>query len=303
MIATTAIGGNYFSNWEKYSKASWIDYALKFGIGIAVFTEDLIPQDSSYYANGAWQKLLLPEKIAKELSCIQRVCLLDTDIVISPRAPNIFEEIQEGYFGVVSQEQNLPYPLEEIKRRIAFLRNKFYSSSYPLDSILFATPRQIFQNCGLPEFDNYFCSGVVLFDISLKDVFTEGFYKACGGQMVDSNQLAWEEPYLNSLIQSHDNVSWLNYRFQTLWNYEMAWNYPFLYEMSEDLASYKPTINCVGASLWNSYFLHFAGSWYESNAWHTVNLLSESKWFLHNEELETYTNFPVTGLPRGKIIP
>jgi hypothetical protein len=303
LIATTAIGGSYFENWEKYSKASWIHYALKFGIGIVVFTEDLISQDSSQHINGAWQKLLLPERIAKEFSSVKRVCLLDTDIVISPRAPNIFEQVQEGYFGVVSQEKQLPYPLIEVKKRIAYLRNKFYSSDYPLDSILFAAPRQIFRHCGLPEFDDYFCSGVLLMDISFKDVFTEGFHEARKKQVLNSDQLAWEEPYLNSLIQSYDNVSWLDYKFQTLWNYEMAWNYPFLYELSGELTSSDTAMHCIGASLWNSYFLHFAGSWHESSAWRTAELLPASKLILQHDEFEKYLNVVVTGLPKGKIVP
>ncbi len=264
VIATTAIGQEYFANWESFSYPSWLSYAKRHNLGIIVVTEDIILPSDSNYKNGSWQKMLIPGLLASKLPKVERVCLLDTDVIISPRAPNIFEIAPLGRYSVVSQEKNLPYDLAEVRRRVSFLRNRNYSSSYPLDSLVLADAKEVFRQQGLPERDDYFCTGLIVCDASHAPQLREWF------QTVDTvsadGAIAWEETYLNHWIQGTEPF-WLPYSFQALWHYEMAWYHPHLYMLGDKISQSHETKRALEAGLWNSYFLHFAGSWHESLAW------------------------------------
>ena len=61
-------------------------------------------------------------------------------------------------------EKNLPFSVKEVRRRIALLRREYYDSSYPLDSLLQATPAQLFELHGLNSHDDYFCAGLIMLD-------------------------------------------------------------------------------------------------------------------------------------------
>ena len=69
----------------------------------------------------------------------------------------------------------------------------------------------------------------------------------------------------NVFYIKYNKISWLDFRFQVMWLLEIAWKYPFLYKLRKkknDIIT-----DCIEASLSTSFFLHFAGSWYESNMW------------------------------------
>ena len=56
------------------------------------------------------------------------------------------------------------------------MRHNFYSKKYPLDSSIFMKPSQTFKYHGFKEFDNYFCSGLFIFNIKLFSNFLEKIY-------------------------------------------------------------------------------------------------------------------------------
>ena len=111
-----------------------------------------------------------------------------------------------------------------------------------------------------------------------------------------------EELHFNYLIQSKNLDEWLDYRFQAIWIYEVAWKYQFLYEekFSKDLDLVK---NCIQASLFSNYFLHFAGPWHESLFWKQVPVFKDSESLSMFEDFAEYLNMPVTGKPKGSIKP
>jgi len=55
----------------------------------------------------------------------------------------------------------------------------------------------------------------------------------------------------------------MDYKFNTLWVYEMCYKYPFLY--SKKKISKKIISDCMFSSYLSSYFIHFAGNWSESS--------------------------------------
>ena len=79
----------------------------------------------------------------------------------------------------------------------------------------------------------------------------------------------------------------------------MAAYYPFLYQTinqnNTDLIK-----SCVLTSLENNFFLHFAGSWYESEMLMIEGLFKESNVM---KEFNHYLNQSVTGEPKGVIKP
>ena len=110
-----------------------------------------------------------------------------------------------------------------------------------------------------------------------------------------------DEPIMNFEIQNYGKVNWLEYKFQSLWLYEMAWKYPFLYQNSGfDNGIIK---QCVEASLFTNYFLHFAGSWYESKMWKIDGILQNNEMQNNMINFKEYLKSPVTGTTKGRKLP
>jgi hypothetical protein len=118
---------------------------------------------------------------------------------------------------------------------------------------------------------------------------------------IDSITGGGDECHFNFEVQKWGNIIWLDYKFQALWTYEMAWKYPFLYdriEVSDDII-----IKCLESSLFTNYFLHFAGSWYESEMWNFGNQVLKNKISLMFSKFNSYEKKKLTGFPKGIIKP
>lgn len=256
-LVTTAIGGEYFAEWKRNVSSNWIRYADRHGIGIAVATNNLW-QGSEPQLNGAWQKLLTLRSLAQKLGRNIRCAVIDTDVLINPGAVDIFTAVNAGNVGVVSQVREIPMPLDRLNNRIAFLRRSFMDSSFPLESLLNAKPKQLFEWAGLsPTFDDFFCSGVMIADTETHASVFEKWY----GEAPDSGYQSlggWEQTYVNHRVQQLAELEWLEYSWQALWIFEVAAYYPFLYsrECPQEVVSW-----CLSSSLMRNNFLHLAGRW------------------------------------------
>jgi len=300
-LATIAIGKQYFDSWKNYAFPSWKAYCERHGLGLIVFTKELISKEDPFWKKPNWQKLLIGHVLLKEGFKIDNICHLDTDILINPTAPNIFDSHHEQTISVISQQRDLPYSsLLEINKRIAFLRHNFLDKAYPLDSALFADLKQVFDYHNLPEQKDYLCTGVYVFNIlEHSEMMREWFYKY--PKNIHSLTGGGEEPHLNYEIQSYGKIRWLDYKFQALWVYEVAWKYPFLFfDKGENASLIKA---CVEASLFANYFLHFAGSWHESQMWKINGILQDEKTLRMFEDFADYLKMSVTGIPKGIIKP
>ena len=299
-IATVAVGESYLENWEKNSLPGWMDYAKRFEISIFVFLTRLGGAEEASARSAAWDKLLIPQFLGKSHPQLSEICLLDTDFAIGPVAPNIFERHTPGKYSVVSQERNLPFPIKEVRRRIALLRREYYDPNYPLDSLLQAKPSQLFGLHGLDPHDDYFCSGLIMLDQQNFDDLAECY----SHYPIDdiSASAAWEEPFVNDWVQSR-SVNWLPYEFQSIWLFEMAGLYPWLYSRGPAAQIGPESLHALGTCLLNRHFVHFAGSWSEANYWHYVPLLNQEGFYANFLRLvqQSETDFP--GTPRGKLEP
>lgn len=300
VIVTTAIGGDYFSNWRRNSYSSWRKYAVDNDLGIVVILSRLITGPESEAKNASWDKLLAPQAIGSVFPSIQHICFMDPDIVISSLAPNVFDLSSEGRYCVVSQERNLPFPIKEVRKRVALLRRHFYDPEYPLDSILQASAEDTFRLQGLPTHSDYFCAGLIMLDRSLFDDLAECHSSVSIGGALSA--VSWEEPFVNDWIQSRPH-SWMPYEYQAIWLFEVAWFYPHLYRFRESLADNEEASETISSVLLNRHFLHFAGSWFESDAW--VNAYSKAS-VANSRLLDDISMFnpnEATAKSLGKILP
>jgi hypothetical protein len=299
-IATVAVGDSYLENWEQNSLPLWMDYATKFDISIFVFLSRLGGHEEASARSASWDKLLVPQFLGKSHPQLSQICLLDTDFAIGPFAPNIFESHAPGKYSVVSQEKNLPFSLKEVRRRIALLRREYYDSSYPLDSLLQATPSQLFELHGLNSHDDYFCAGLIMLDQQNFEDLAECYAHYPIEKI--SSSAAWEEPFVNDWIQSR-SVNWLPYEYQSIWLFEMAGLYPWLYSQKPTGQIAPESLHALGACLLNRHFVHFAGSWSEADYWHYVPLLSKDTSYQNLLTLTENSSSEFRGISRGKLAP
>jgi hypothetical protein len=298
-IVTIAIGDEYFKRWTMFSEPAWKDYCSRYRLSLYVVTQDLLPYESPKWKKATWQKMLIGSAIAQINHVIENVCYLDSDILINPFAPNIFTGYDSQTIALVSQVKDLPYSIDFAKRRLAFLRNKHYDSRYPLDSALFMTPKQIYEYHNLEPFENYACMGLFIFNVEThSDLMNSWFYKY--DRDVDSLTGGGDEPLINYEMQNWGGISWLPYQFQAIWIFEMAVKYPFLYR---GLSGDELIRECIEATLYSNYFLHFAGSWPESSMWHKVHVFQDQDARQECEDYFNYLKSPIRGIPVGLVKP
>ena len=165
-LATIAIGESYLSTWEKFARPHWENYCEKYDLGLVVFNQHLIHNNHPKWKKPNWQKLLIGDRMKKSGFEEANVCYLDTDIIISPIAQNIFKEYDPSRFGLTSLRNRLPFPYLSVLRRLAFLRHKHYGKTYPLDSALFMSLEQLYSYHNLPTQSDEACTALILFNVA-----------------------------------------------------------------------------------------------------------------------------------------
>ena len=75
----------------------------------------------------------------------------------------------------------------------------------------------------------------------------------------------------------------------------MAWKYPHLYRIKNKKSN--EIVKCIESSLFSNYFLHFAGSWYESDFWKNKKILNTKSSVNHFKLLSKYLETKTFGLP------
>ncbi len=299
ILTTIAIGPKYLSSWEKNAMPGWVNYCKAHDLGLVVFDKADSSTDDPFLKKTQWQKLLVGKKIQSSGLDVLNICYLDTDILISPLAPNIFDGYNTKKFRLVSQINNLPNDREYNLRRLAFLRHTHLDSRYELDSALFMSPEEIFRFHSLPEHKDYACTGLFVFNVNNHaDLLYSWFIKY--DSKIQTITDGGEEPHINHEIQSTNLVEWLPYKFQALWIYEIAIYYPFLFKNLDDKRLIR---ECIESSLYLNYFLHFAGSWNECEMWKVGCFFEENATRSNLDAFKSYMETPITGNAKGIIRP
>lgn len=299
VIVTIAIGDETLNNWTNNILQSWLGYCERFDFGLIVIVEHLISIDSKNWKKPTWQKLLIPEYLAGSNSKVERVCYIDTDIVISPIAPNIFSNVPKREIGLVSIFKNMPYDKKEVLDRLSYFRNINSNGKYPLDSSLYMSIQQLYEHHSLPVMEDYACMGLIVFDIYDELTINFGKYFNSYQRNVKSITNGGDQTHLNFHLQNDFKINWLEYKWQAIWAYEAAIKYPTAFNKSYD----KNQIANVASSLSLNYFLHFAGSWHESLLWKDCKKLYKDEIYLSLEKFEESQQIKRTGMPVGIIKP
>ena len=298
MIATIAIGADYLKSWMKHAFPTWKKYCERHGLGLIVFDADLIPKSSKIWKKPTWQKLLIGETLKRELPDVRNVCFLDSDILANYMAPNVFDFYRSGTIGLVSLRKNLPYPYDQVMRRLAFLRHTLYDKKYPLDSALFISLDRLYGYHGLAPQADEACMGFFVFNVSEHAEMMSHWFAKYDRNM-ETITGGGDQTHFNFEAQNWGNVSWMDYRFQAIWVFEMAWKYPFLYGYSRKNRALIR--ECIEASLSTNYFLHFAGSWHESDMWTVGGVFEASGKRRQLEDFHEYEKLRLTGEPVGQV--
>ena len=297
-FCTITIGKKYKSNFKNYSYKYFRKYCKKNDIGIFIVTKDLISKKNDCWKNANWQKLIAPKIIKKKYKKIKSICMIDSDVLINSESPNIFKFHKKNNISVVSLRRFMPYEWDNATKRMAFLRNKFYSKRYPLDSALNISVKNLYKFHKLEPQKDEFCAGVYIISENSFDKLYNFFYLY--KHNVTSITSGGEQTHFNYFIQKNFKINILDYRFQAQWVFEMSNYYPFLY--NKDFKKNKKLISaCIESSLTNNYFLHFAGGWHESAMWknNLQNILGKN----FNEKFNIYRKKKLKGKPIGIIKP
>ena len=298
-LATIAIGERYEKNFYERPLPTWLDYCKKHDIGLIVCDHDLIDKNHSCWKKPTWQKMLIGNSLKKSGIAANNICYLDTDIIISPFANNIFDEYNEDKIGLVSKRTGLPYPLVEAQKRLAYLRKQNYDNNYPLDSSLFISIKDLYEYHKLKPQANEACMGLIVFNQkNHSDIMEEWFMKY--DRNINSITNGGDQTHYNYEIQDKGIEQWMDYRYQAIWSFEVSWYYPFLMRKNIDILLLK---QCLAGSLYRNYFIHFAGNWPESMEWEKIDKLNELIPLSDQLEYTKYLNYECSGVPKGVIRP
>ncbi len=297
-IVNILIGNKVKNEWENYSKNLLLQYCKNNNLGLIVFYKSFVVK-KGYYSNPVFNKFLFADYISKYLKFIENVCYMDHDILCNPLAPNIFNFFKRDKFNVVSKYENTPYPQDDyfLKRRAAFMRKHYYQKSFPLDSALTISREDTYKFHNWPDLGNYFCSGIIMFNIKNKANFFLKIYKKYEKKNIFTLTTG-EEPIINYEILKTKKINWLDYRFQALWLYEMNSKYPFLYKYK---INQKIVKDCIENTLSENYFVHFSGKWPEGQMWKNKGIFTNKKINFY-KKFNEYLKRKLKSKPRLKLI-
>lgn len=237
-IVTLVVGDKYKSNWEKFCKKSFEDYAKKHNFDLFLIEHAIDNSAKAQKKNLAWQKLLIGT--IDELKKYETLIWIDADIIINVNfAPNILEGIPKDRVGVVRYHPLLSHPL--FSKVFVNTEGRKSSEEFNLE-ILKAHRLQISTKCLIN-------SGVLVIPKNLLYILESTYYKYASmshPQHQEQVFLAYEL-YYNNLTYFIDD------KFNAVW-YEYK-NGPYFKDQSKELNTQliKKILNEV-------YFLHFAGT-------------------------------------------
>ena len=123
----------------------------------------------------------------------------------------------------------MPYPWLGTQKRISFYRKKFYKKTYPLDSSILFTTRQVYKYHNFKVQKDEACAGLIMFNVKKhSQLMKSWFFKY--SKNVKSITDNGDNTHFSYHVQKSKIVQWLDYRFQAIWSYEISAKYPFLYE-------------------------------------------------------------------------
>lgn len=250
LIVTLAIGDLFFRIWNELARSSWENYALMVGADIIVVTQPLDQSAPAQSRSPAWQKLLvLDQPWAKRYA---RVLWMDSDIIISPSAQNIFDYAphpEKIALSCCGDRMSLAEKHVFIERQ-----NNLRLGPERTAQAWGEATKCFYQQCGLPLHTEMFNTGVMVLSPHHHNALLLDVY-----QHNDPGRL-YEQPRLSHEIMERDLADVISPRFnwglqEPLVMYTWGWEQSLPDETLRTIIAFL-----VERELANSYFLHFYGT-------------------------------------------
>ena len=176
---------------------------------------------------------------------------------------------------------------------MAFFRKKYTNKNYPLDSLLNSNLNDLYKADGLKVQKDELCVGVMAFNLKkFSDILYNWFFYYSKKSM--NSNFGGCQNQLASKILSNNYCNLLDYKFQSIWVFEIAARFPILMKY---LSNLKIVSEFALSILLDNYFLHFAGGGKDAKVWLKPNFFNKI-----NKKLITEFNIYYQKKLKGKKI-
>ena len=246
ILTTFAIGQRYEALWNTYCKASWENFASRYGYELVIINKMLREDNRS----PAWQKLALPEHFANA----KEVLFVDADIIFSKHSQDPSALDQDGRVGVVPEPRGANY-----RRSVRLWAGKSHIMTAPE---YYRRTAKIESQAGI-----VYNTGVMVFSPSAVRGLFEHVWESYG------ETIYYEQPALSHELVTQNAVQSLPEDFNTNWSIDrMA--FPFFTKLDRIRTNRKNPLHhiapirklaceirfgCILERLSRCSFLHLSG--------------------------------------------
>ena len=265
-LVTLAIGDRYLANFKRYCHESWSKYAKQHNLDVVVIDRAIDDSPRAKSRNPAWQKCLILSH--PNVKPYDQVTWVDSDILINPTSPSVFENVPLDMIGAVDK-----YATPNVEDHRIWLEQIYeYWTEEGIDFINNISPTDYHNKFGFEvEFQSVVQTGVLV----LSPQYHRGLLEHVYHNYEDKGRAGWdfEMRPLSYEILTNNLEYWLNPKFNMPWSFIKHFLYPFL--KSSDSYIYKAmnyvlrrsglapkfslTAKCATTAFLNNYFLHFSG--------------------------------------------
>ena len=265
-LVTLAIGERYLANFKRYCHESWSKYAKQHNLDVVVIDRPIDDSPRAQSRNPAWQKCLILSH--PDVKSYDQVAWVDSDILINPTSPSVFENVPQEMIGAVDK-----YATPNVEDHRIWLEQLYeYWTENGIDFINNISPTDYHHKFGFEgEFQSVVQTGVLVLSPQyhrglLEDVYDNYEDKGKSGWDYEMRPLSYE-------ILTNKLACWLNPKFNMPWPYIKQSHYPFLsssdsfvhravfkaMRISGLAPKFSLVAKCVTTAYLNNYFLHFSG--------------------------------------------
>jgi len=252
-IVALAVGKRFSRMVKNFCQQNWKLYAEKYGYDLIISEELWDNSDFGKSRCAAWQKcLVLSQKWSQDYD---RIVWLDTDIIINPNSPDISEGIPVDKIGAVNEFAS---PTRD-SYKLALSRMYEHWTNLNYKPVINYRAQEYYKSFGIEcNFEDVVQTGVMVFNPKIhREILEHVYYN------YEEKGLNYEMRPLSYEILKSGMIHWIDYRFNTLLQFQKALFYPFLLELKTEklplFGQNKVKELCIDAVFSNSYFLHFTG--------------------------------------------
>lgn len=266
-LVTITVGETYISNFRKHCHDLWNSYAHHHNLDILVISDLLDNSTRASMRSPAWQKCLILSQTAVQK--YDQVAWIDSDILINPASPSVFEGVPQDKIGAVDVCET---PNRE-DRLMLLSRLYDYWTKTGKEYVSNLTATEYHTKFGLQgSFNSIVQTGVLVMSPKHHRELLEHVYYS----YEEKGEPYWnyEMRPLSYEILVNNLEHWINPKFNMMWPMLKQFYYPFLetkgrlYDrivnklISLKLLSYHFSLHskCATTAYLNNYFLHFGGT-------------------------------------------